>query len=132
MSSGTSRAANSALRFALELAALAALGAWGWHTGSNQPARFALAAGAPLLAATAWGQFVAPRARRYLRAPGRLVVEAAVFGAAALALVELGRPRLAAGLALLAVLNTTLVHVWGQDLHARVLAADQLPAAVHA
>ena len=85
----------------------------------------------PLLVATAWGQFVAPRAPRYLRARGRLVVEAAVFGTAAMALVGLGRPRLAEGLALLAALNTALVHCWGQDLHARVVAADQLPAAVH-
>ena len=127
MISGTSRTVNSTLRFALELTALAALGAWGWHAGSDLLARFAFAAGAPLLAATAWGQFVAPRARRYLRAPGRLVVEAAVFGSAALALVELGRPRLAEGLVLLAVLDTALIHVWGQDLHARAVAADQRP-----
>ena len=131
MSSGTSLAANSALRFALELAALAVLSAWGWHTGSDLLARCALAAATPLLAATAWGQFVAPRAPRYLRARGRLVVEAAVFAAAALALVELGRPRLAEGLALIAVLNTVLVHAWGQDLHARAVTADQLPPAVH-
>ena len=129
MSSGPGRAANNGLRFALELAALAALGAWGWQTGSDQLARLGLAAGAPLLAATDWGQFVAPRAPRYLGSPGRIVVEAAVFGAAALALVELGRPHLAEGFALLAVLNTLLVHAWGQDLHARVVAADRLAAA---
>ena len=129
MSSSATRAANNGLRFALELAALTALGAWGWQAGSGQLARLGLAVGAPLLAATAWGQFVAPRAPRYLGSPGRLVVEAAVFGAAALAVVELGRPHLAEGFALLAVLNTALVHAWGLDLKARAVAADRHTAA---
>lgn len=129
MSSGAGRAANEVLGFALELAALTALSAWGWQAASDQLARLGLAAGAPLLAATAWGQFVAPRAPRYLGSPGRLVVEGAVFGAAALALVELGRPRLTEGFALLVVLNTVLVHVWKQDLNARAVAADRHTAA---
>jgi Protein of unknown function (DUF2568) len=129
VSSGAGRAANNALRLALELAALTALSAWGWHTGSNQPARLVLAAGAPLLAAAVWGQFVAPRAPRYLGLLGRLVVEAAVFGLAALALVDFGRPGLGEAFALLAVLNTVLVHAWGQGIQARVASADRLDAA---
>jgi hypothetical protein len=41
------RPVNLALRFALELAALAAFATWGLHAGGG-PARFALAAGAAL------------------------------------------------------------------------------------
>lgn len=47
---------NLALRFALELSALAALGAWGWGRGSGWTAA-ALAIGLPLAAAVVWGTF---------------------------------------------------------------------------
>lgn len=117
------RFANSVLRFALELTALASLGAWGWHAGGAQPQRLLAACALPLVAATAWGQFVAPRAPRYLGRAGRLVVEGLLFGGAGLALVDLGRPRLAAVVVLLAVVNTALVHLWRQDELARKGAA---------
>ena len=117
------RTANNAVRFALELAALCALGLWGWRTGTDPLGRLALAVSAPLLAATAWGQFVAPRAPHHLPRPGRRAVEAAVFGAAALALVGLGHPRLAGSFALLSLINTVLVHWWEQDVRARVRAS---------
>jgi hypothetical protein len=50
---------NLAVRFLLELAALAALGFWGWtqHTGIM---RYLLMVGLPLLAATLWGTFRVP------------------------------------------------------------------------
>src|SRR5258706_4542265 len=55
-------AANEALAFLLELAALAALAAWGFAVGDGGLAKAALAIGAPLLAAVVWGLFAAPRA----------------------------------------------------------------------
>ena len=50
---------NLAVRFALELAGLYALGLWGWtqHTGIL---RYLLAIGLPLMAATLWGTFRVP------------------------------------------------------------------------
>ena len=55
--------ANDGLRFVLELAALTALGYWGFaeHEGVLQ---WLLGLGAPLLAAVVWGAFVAPKASR--------------------------------------------------------------------
>ena len=50
---------NLALRFMLELAALASLGYWGW-TQFDGVFRFLLAIGLPLLAATIWGTFRVP------------------------------------------------------------------------
>ena len=47
--------------FASELAALAALGHWGWVTGAGA-ARVLLAVGAPAVAAVLWGVFAAPTA----------------------------------------------------------------------
>ncbi len=46
--------ANLALRFVLELAALAALAYWGFHTGHSLLGDVALGVGAPLLAAVIW------------------------------------------------------------------------------
>jgi hypothetical protein len=57
------KAANLALRFLLELAALAALGYWGATVDADTAARVALGVGLPLAAALFWGMFVAPRAR---------------------------------------------------------------------
>lgn len=90
--------ANLALRFALELGALAALvvwgattigGVWGWGVGL----------GAAVVAATAWGAFRVPgdasaSGRAPVAVPGwaRLLGELALFGTATAALFAAGRP----------------------------------------
>jgi len=81
---------NLALRFTLELCALAALAFWGAHVDASRPATIALAILAPLIAAFAWGLFVSPKAR--IQAPGmiRLSIELAVFLAAVVGLVAAG------------------------------------------
>jgi hypothetical protein len=96
-----------ALRFALELAALAALAVWGANKGG-----LALGVGAPLVAAVIWGLFVAPRAPYDIPA-ARLAGQVLVFGAAALGLVALGRPALAAGFAAAVVADAALMAVAG-------------------
>jgi hypothetical protein len=85
--------ANLALRFLLELSALAALGYGGARLRAGLAARVALAVSAPLAAALAWGAVVSPKPRVHAPAPVRLLVELAVFGAGAAALVAAGRPR---------------------------------------
>ena len=88
---------NLALRFILELAALFALGYWGWtqHLG---PWRFILAFGLPLLAAVLWGTFNVPgdpsrSGKAPVSVPGavRLLLELALFAAAIVALYAAGR-----------------------------------------
>ena len=97
--------ANLALRFLLELSALAALGYGGAHVRAGLTARVALALAAPLLAALAWGAVVSPKARVRASAPVRLLAELAIFGAAAGALLAAGRTRWAAGFASAVVLH---------------------------
>ncbi len=66
------RAANAGATFFLELgalAALAALGSWGFRAGSGPIVATGLGVGAPLLAALLWGAFVAPKAAVPLPAP---------------------------------------------------------------
>lgn len=108
------KGANLALRFLLELCALAALCYWGFKTGTGVVAKVGLGIGAPLLAAVVWGTFVAPGAP--VAAPGalRLVLELAVFGSAVAALWSAGRTNLAWTLGLAYVINRALMYVWGQ------------------
>jgi uncharacterized protein DUF2568 len=104
------RPVNLALRFALELAALAAFATWGLHTAAG-PARFALAAAAVLVAAAVWGRWMAPASRHQLADPARLLVEAAFFTAAGAALAVTGRGVLGAALTAVAVANAALLRL---------------------
>ena len=85
---------NLALRFVLELAALAALGYWGWvaHDGT---ARWLWAGGLVVGAAAVWGVFRVPGdgGPPVVAVPGwvRLLIEAVVFGGATAALLASGR-----------------------------------------
>ena len=80
------KAANLALRFFLELAALAALAYWGWGV------TWVLAILAPAAWIVLWATFGSPKARVTLSTTQRIVFEALVFGAAAAALWAAGQP----------------------------------------
>lgn len=98
---------NLALRFALELAALAALGTAGW-TLTEGPLRWVAVVAPPLIAAAAWGVFnVAGDPSRSGNAPievpgwARLGLELLILGGGAAALAASGQPTLGVVLALL-------------------------------
>ena len=97
-------AINLALRFFLELAALAALGWYGAHIGETTLAKVALGGGLPLVAAVLWGLFAAPKSTFDVPLAG-VAVQVLVFGGGALALVAIHRHGLAAAFALVVVLN---------------------------
>ncbi len=105
---------NLAVRFLLEIAALVALGHWGWarHSGLW---RVVLAAGLPLLAAVLWGTFAVPAdpsrsGNAPVPVPGvvRLALELFFFGAAAWTLFDAGKPILALALAVVVVAHYAL------------------------
>lgn len=108
------KAANLAVRFLLELCALAALGYWGFQTGQSPWARVGLGIGAPLVAAVVWGTFISPRAAIPVSLPVRLLLELIIFGAAVIALVTAGQGMLAWVLALVVVVNEILLYIWKQ------------------
>ena len=85
--------ANLALRFLLELGALAAVAYWGWQTGVGAT-RWLLAIAAPVAIAVVWWLFVSPKAAVGAPRPVRLVVELAVWTAAGAALWAAGHPAL--------------------------------------
>jgi hypothetical protein len=93
--------------FAAEVAALAALGVWGWSAADATVWRLVLAVVVPAVAAVLWGVFAAPRAP--VRVPALAVlVKVVVFGAAVLALFATGHPVLAIVLAAAALLSSVL------------------------
>lgn len=108
------RSANLALRFLLELCALAAFAYWGIQTGQGLIAKIVLGVGAPLLTAIVWGTFVAPRAAAR---PPRLmtfVLGLVILGLSAAALAVAGHPALATAFALIIALNAVLLYAWDQ------------------
>ena len=105
------RAFNLGLRFVLELCALSALAYGGWHVSGPTWARIVVAVALPLIAAVAWGRWVAPKASHPIPDPLRLVPEWFVFGGAAIALAVTGHPVLAAALAVLAAVNRAALHL---------------------
>jgi Protein of unknown function (DUF2568) len=105
------REANLALRFLLELSALAAVGYWGWQAGDGV-ARWALAAGAVTAVAATWALFVSPKATFDVARPLRLAIELAVWVAAGAALYGAGQPRLAVAFVAVAVVSGSLNDVW--------------------
>ena len=106
--------ANLLVRFLLELCALASLGYWGFQTGTGPLAKFGLGIGAPLIAALIWGTFVSPRAAIPVHGIWHLLLEIAVFGAAAAALYAAGHPSLSMAFILIAVTNRVLMFIWQQ------------------
>ena len=93
--------------FLAEIAALAALAAWGWSAPVSTPARVVLAVAAPVGAAVLWGVFAAPNAP-IQRPASAFAVKVAVFGAGTVALLAIGHPWLAVALAVAALFSSIL------------------------
>jgi hypothetical protein len=79
------KALSLLIRFACELAALVAVAWWGWTVTP------VLGVALPVVVAAVWGAWIAPKARRRLADPLRLVLELVVFAAATASLVAVGQ-----------------------------------------
>lgn len=95
------------LRFLCELGMLAALMYWGFTVGEGAWA-FVLGIGAPAIAATVWGLFVAPKAPRPVRLAVRLSIETDLFLVSAIALWFAGQPALGVTLVVLGIVTSVL------------------------
>jgi hypothetical protein len=105
---------NPALAFLLELGVLAALVFWGFSSGSGTLAKIVFGIGAPVLAIIIWALLGAPNAPWHLEGIWYLLLRIVFFGSAAVALYVAGQHVLGVVFALLFVVNTTLMYVWGQ------------------
>ena len=104
---------NLALKFLLELAALASFGLWGASITDGLWVVVA-AIGLPAVAAVAWGTFAAPKASRRLPLRLRAPFELGVFALAALALWQAESWIYGAAFALVALVNALLLTAFGQ------------------
>ena len=107
------RPANDALRFFLELSALAAVAYWGW-TEPHGALRWVLVVAAPLAVAIVWGRWMAPQVEHQSRRSVEAVIELLVFGAAVAALARADQPVLAAVLAAATAVHLALTFVLEQ------------------
>ncbi len=107
------KATNLTLRFACELAALAAVGWWGWTVTP------ALGVALPLVVAVVWGAWIAPKARRRLADPARLAVELVIFATATGCFVAVDEPVVAVVFAAVAVVTALLVRKWPEPVGPR-------------
>lgn len=103
--------ANLALRFILELAALGALGWWGWAQ-TDSWWRIVIAVIAVVFAAVLWGTFAVPDdpsrgGSGLVQVPGvaRLMLELGIFAVAAYALRSVGQPTLALAFTLIVLIH---------------------------
>src|SRR3954447_24814021 len=85
----TVKTVNLALRFLLELAALASLAYGGWKLPQTLTGKIALAVTLPLVAVVIWSLWVSPQAAYDIDSL-RVVAELVVFGGAASVLTMLG------------------------------------------
>jgi hypothetical protein len=108
------RATNLALRFALELGALAAAGYWGATIPGGAFVRGASAVLLPTLVAVFWGVFVSPKAPIPTGRLGRAGLGFLVFLGAAALLWTRGHPTLAIVYGALATISSIVVYALPQ------------------
>jgi hypothetical protein len=101
------------VRFLIELAALGAVGYWGFKTGDSTLMQWVLGVGAPLLVAVVWGMFIAPKATVEVPKPMWIGLQVLVFGAAALALAAVAPDQLAAIFLAVVVADSAALAVLG-------------------
>jgi hypothetical protein len=103
------KSANLALRFALELCAIAALAFWGYETGGSTAASIVLGIAAPLAMIVVWGAFVAPKSRYSLPNNLKWILGLAILLLAAMALADAGSNFLAVVFGVVATINAVLM-----------------------
>ncbi len=106
------RGINLALKFLLELGAVATFAAWGADVADGA-ASILLAIGLAGLAIALWGVLAAPRSSRRLPSGARIPFELAFFGLALVALLALGAGAVAAVFGVAVVVNAALLTALG-------------------
>jgi hypothetical protein len=105
---------NLAVRFLVELAALFALGYWGFQRGETEWQKYGMASIAALTAAGFWALLVAPNAPADPGTAIRVGLQILIFAAAVVALVAARQERLALVFGVAAAANGVLLYVLDQ------------------
>ncbi|WP_459499312.1 YrdB family protein [Bacillus sp. C1] len=105
---------NIAVRFVLEVCVLGIIGYWGFHTGKGFAVKIVLAVIFPLIVAIIWGLFGAPAAIWKLQGISHLMLEIIIFGLGIAVLYHLKYVTLATIFAVIIIMNSILMYIWGQ------------------
>lgn len=105
---------NLAFRFILELLALLALFLWGSARSDELTVQLVIGLGAPALVMVVWGLFVAPKARRRLPDPLRVMVELVIFALAVVAFALTVGAVVAVLFGLAVLISLALMFLWDQ------------------
>ncbi|PKO14323.1 MAG: hypothetical protein CVU39_14900 [Chloroflexi bacterium HGW-Chloroflexi-10] len=105
---------NLLVRFILEICMLIAIGYWGVVTGNTVLIKILLGVLGPVVYATIWGFWMAPKAKRRLKGVWFLGVELVLFGSAIMVLYATGQNQIALIFALVYLLNRLLLTFWKQ------------------
>jgi uncharacterized membrane protein YeiH len=103
--------ANLALRFLLELGALAGVGYWGLETGDGALG-WVLAVVAVSAVIAVWALFVSPKHTIETSKPVSFAIELAVWASAGAALAATGHTALALAFVAISVLSGALNYAW--------------------
>jgi Protein of unknown function (DUF2568) len=107
------RGLNDALAFLLELAVYVSVGWWGFRRSRRRPIAVLAAVAMVGLFVIVWAVAGAPTAVHPLHGAARVLLEVCWYGAAALALAHLRRPRLALAFTVLYLICATVQHLLG-------------------
>lgn len=104
----------SGIRVLCELGMLAGYAYWGFNE-CDGACGWVLGIGTPLVAALIWWAFVSPKAKWPVSTPVRLMIEAVLFGGAAVALIVADEPVLGGILAVAALLTSPIHSTAARD-----------------
>ena len=108
------KAANLALRFLLELAAIIAFGYWGVTVGDGRLMKALLGIVVPALVVVVWAVFVAPKATISIPDVTKVLLGLIILELAAAALFVAGQPGPAVAFGAIVLINAALMLVWRQ------------------
>ncbi len=105
---------NALVRFLLELCMLAAVGYWGFTSQSNGWLKVLFGIGLPILIATLWGLYIAPKAFYPLHGASYLTLEMLLLFSGSAALFASGKSTLGWVYSITVVVNRILIHFWNK------------------
>ena len=110
------RGINEVIYFLIELSMLVSLGYAGFQSSQHPYGKYLLAMGLPVVAATLWGFFAAPRSEYRLAFPYRSFFALTLFGLAFFLLYRTGHTRLASTLAIIALVTELIAVLFEQEV----------------
>lgn len=105
---------NMALRFFIEIIDFLVIVDWGIQTGKGVLIKIGFSICIPIILILIWGHYGAPNAKRKLPPSIHLLLEIIIFGIPIVLLHSLGQTFLALILALIFIVNRTLMFIWKQ------------------